>query len=890
MTIEITLGGKKLLVSNIYRSPSPSPNLTAQEQLNEFYTLFGSLLEELASTGHDSYVMMDSNINLLKTDHGSPSLPFIETALENGFIQTVKKVTRICNEKISLIDHIFTNTKNTSITSGTIVSDISDHFITFICPPLSKQKIKKPPVVFRDMSLQQMTSFRAALGNLSWQNVLQSQNVDESYDTFWNDFKPLYELHFPEKRVPFNKNIHKINHFMSKGLLISRQKKNELFKTSVSKRDTESIESYKIYRNIYNRLIKASKKLYYEDHLSRNKKNPKKIWELLTEVSVGNKVTNKIERITVEGNSIEEPKQIAEHFNNFFSKIGREISESVLPTEKTATSYIPENNEIPTFSLGNTGPVHVTEFIKLFEPKKSKDFNGVSMQLLKFIATEISVPLSHIFNLSLDTGIFPNNLKLSRTVPIFKSGSPESCDNYRPISLLSSISKILEKMVATNFVQHLENNKLIYKHQYGFLKGLCTEHNLLHVTNTIAKALNDGKFCIGLFLDLKKAFDVCSHEILLEKLKRFGVRGKSLEWFKSYLSNRSQYVDINGHISSPKSIDISVLQGSILGPILFLCYINDLPEATTLLTFLFADDTCGLISGPILSELIDIMNTEINKLANWFRANKMAVNIGKTKFIIFHAKTKKIDLNGKNIVFNNNEIGKPFNPNLVTPLERVHNAHPDKECRAYKLLGVYLDEHFTFNHHVNFLCSKLTRSLFCIKRAKQFVNQNSLKLLYFALIHSNLLYCIGTLSAMSNANAKKIFQIQKKAIRTISNAKYNAHTNPLFFDLKILPYSKLQQQAKLNFMHGIEYNYGPPTFTETWPKNFQRNINYNLRNVDSYSIPRVNFEFLRNAPVFSFPLEWNKLDEIRQQRNKITFQFALKNKLMQELITEGNAN
>ena len=112
--------------------------------------------------------------------------------------------------------------------------------------------------------------------------------------------------------------------------------------------------------------------MYYEDHLSRNKKNPKKIWELLTEVSVGNKVTNKIERITVEGNSIEEPKQIAEHFNNFFSKIGREISESVLPTEKTATSYIPENNEIPTFSLGNTGPVHVTEFIKSFEPKKAK--------------------------------------------------------------------------------------------------------------------------------------------------------------------------------------------------------------------------------------------------------------------------------------------------------------------------------------------------------------------------------------------------------------------------------------------------------------------------------------------------------------------------------------
>ena len=578
---------------------------------------------------------------------------------------------------------------------------------------------------------------------------------------------------------------------------------------------------------------------------------------------------------------------MAEHFNKFFTKIGKEISDSVLPTEKLASSYITENPQTPNFTLGNTGPIHVVDFIKSFDPKKSKDLNGISMQLLKFIANEISTPLAHIFNLSLDSGIFPAGLKLSRTVPIFKSGCPESCDNYRPISLLNCISKILEKMVCTSFVNHLEINKLLYKHQYGFQKGKCTEQNLLHVTNFIAKALNEGKYCIGLFLDLKKAFDVCSHKILLEKLKSFGVKNTALKWFTSYLSERMQCVDINGNLSTPRGIDISVLQGSILGPILFLCYINDLPAATSLLTFLFADDTSGLLAGDSLPDLVDKMNIEIKKLANWFRANKKAVNIGKTKFIIFHPKSKKVELNGKQIVYDNNEIGKRIDPLLIIPLERFSNSHKDKNSRAYKLLGVYLDENLTFDYHVNFLSSKLTRSLFCIKRAKQFINSKSLKLLYFALIHSNLLYCIGTISAMSNANTKKNFKIQKKAIRSIMNAKYNDPIMPLFSSLEILPYPKMQKQARLHFMHGIEYQLGPVTFSNTWTKNENRNLNYELRNADLFATPRVNYVYLKNAPFFAFPAEWNNLEmEIRLQRNKCTFQKALKAKLLSELEQE----
>ena len=198
----------------------------------------------------------------------------------------------------------------------------------------------------------------------------------------------------------------------------------------------------------------------------------------------------------------------------------------------------------------------------------------------------------------------------------------------------------------------------------------------------------------------------------------------------------------------PQNINISVLQGSILGPILFLCYINDLPNATELLTFLFADDTSGLITGDNLPELITKMNVEINKPANWLRANKMALNVSKTKYIIFHSRGKKFDFDENSIVYNKNEIGKPQNTDLITPLERIHDLHPQKDSRAYKLLGVHFDETLSFQYHANSLCNKLLRALFCINRAKHFLDSKSLKMLYFALFHSNLLYCIGTLSPM----------------------------------------------------------------------------------------------------------------------------------------------
>ena len=381
---------------------------------------------------------------------------------------------------------------------------------------------------------------------------------------------------------------------------------------------------------------------------------------------------------------------------------------------------------------------------------------------------------------------------------------------------------------------------------------------------------------MGVFLDFKKAFDTVSHSILLNKLKKFGISGVAHKWFTSYLSGRKQCVDINGVLSGSKNINISVLQGSILGPILFLCFINDLPNCTLLSSFLFADDTAVLASNKNLTDLVETVNTELQKISNWLRSNRMAINVSKTKFILFRTRGKKVDLGELNVCLNTNEIGKNANPDLIYPLERVYTNHENPAMRSYKLLGVHFDEYLSFDQHVSFLCAKLSKMLFCIRRAVNHLSENSLKSLYIAFIQSNLLYCSNIVSCTSKTNVQKIVKIQKKAIRVITKSRYNDHTAPLFQRLNLLAYENIIIYNKLVFMHSIEYNYAPLSFSNVWRKNLVRDNVYNLRNNDDFILHPFRIELYKKIPIYSFALEWNQLGDLKFQYNKITFQIALK--------------
>jgi hypothetical protein len=500
----------------------------------------------------------------------------------------------------------------------------------------------------------------------------------------------------------------------------------------------------------------------------------------------------------------------------------------------------------------------VLKIIQKFKSKASCDIDGISSKMIKFIGREIAIPLSHIFNISLESGLFPEKLKKCRVVPIFKSGNHCECDNYRPISLLSSISKILEKIVADKLIFHLTSNDLLYTHQYGFIPKRSAEHNLIHIINYVSSALNEGNFCVGVFLDLKKAFDVCDHSILLKKLTKLGINGVTHEWFKNYLSGRSQKVEIDGNLSDEQQLDISVIQGSILGPLLFLCYINDFFSATTLFSVLFADDTTCLAKGKKLNDLLQYVSQELQKVSEWFRANKMAVNTSKTKFIVFRTHGKKININECKLFLNSNEPGLPADPALISEIERIHN---DGQEKSFKLLGVLFDEYLSFDAHISHVCAKISKSLFCINRIKNFVNKESLKQLYYAMVHSHLAYCINVYGCSNTTNLQKLRIKQKAALRTISNAGYRDHTKPLFKKQQILPIDELIKFERLKFMHKYRNSKLPFSFNETWIFNINRNPERVLRNANDYFVPPHNFATVKRFPLFTFPRAWNEEEE-----------------------------
>jgi hypothetical protein len=545
---------------------------------------------------------------------------------------------------------------------------------------------------------------------------------------------------------------------------------------------------------------------------------------------------------------------MANHFNEFFTQIGKNISNSIPAVQQQPEDYIDYGRQIPDLNLTNTTPEHVKQIISGLAPKTSCDVSGVSTKLIKFIGSSIAAPLSHIFNLSLSTGIFPSKLKQCRVIPIFKSGCPSECDNYRPISLLSSISKILEKIVAEKLIAHLLSNDLLYAHQYGFLPKRSTEQNLLQIVNYITEAINDNMYCVGVFLDLKKAFDVCSHDILLKKLKKMGINGIAHKWFTTYLQGRSQCVDIDGYFSEFLDLDISVIQGSTLGPILFLCYINDFWKCTSMFSVLFADDTTGLAKGANLQNVISFVNHELQKMANWFRSNKMQLNASKTKYIIFRTKNKHIDPEACSVVYNSTEIGLPDDPSLITPIERISFESPEK---SFKLLGVLFDEFLSFKPHVEMLCNKISKSLFCLNRIKNFVNAKSLRMLYFSMIHSVISYGINIYGCANKTTLEKLIVKQKQAIRIICNEPYRAHTQPLFKQLKILPIEKLIQFSNVKFMHSFHFKILPISFANTWMTNIERNPERALRNANDLFIPPHRVEFVKRLPLYTQPLAWN---------------------------------
>ena len=347
-------------------------------------------------------------------------------------------------------------------------------------------------------------------------------------------------------------------------------------------------EKYKKYRNKLTSIIRVSEKQYYQNKLFEVKENMSKTWKVLNSMLYRNAKHDKIDEMDINGVTENDPKNIANKFNEFFTNIGPNLAKQIPKSNLSAGHFLKGDFQNSFFTSPVTNE-EISSIILALKNTNSKGYDDIPVNLVKYCGNELSYILAHISNVSLTTGVFPDALKLAKIVPIFKNGSKKVVSNYRPISVLSAFSKIFERIMYTRLDNYLDINDILHQSQFGFRKKLSTSMALLELTEEISKSIDDRNYTVGVFIDLAKAFDTVDHKILLQKLHHYGVRGTANEWFGSYLENRRQFVVVNGTPSGCSTISCGVPQGSILGPLLFILYINDLNTISKKLrTIMFA--------------------------------------------------------------------------------------------------------------------------------------------------------------------------------------------------------------------------------------------------------------------------------------------------------------
>ena len=515
----------------------------------------------------------------------------------------------------------------------------------------------------------------------------------------------------------------------------------------------------------------------------------------------------------------------------------------------------------------------MTEACSQISSKKSCDAYGLS-QAVVLKDVDILAPLIvHIANCSLREGICPDLTKIARVIPTYKDkGETYLYTNYRPISLLPVFSKILEKLIYNKIFHFLVRYKIIFKSQYGFRRGHSTTHATLDFLKTIDRAFEESEYAIGVFCDLSKAFDTLDHQILLTKLDHYGIRGKWHSWLASYLSNRKQYVDISGVCSSQKDITVGVPQGSILGPLLFLVYINDLPASLEKLTpVMFADDTNLVIKGKNMSQMISSLNSDLAVLDDYFKANKLKLNVDKTKMVCFHKRNLEFNKNDHHVYLDGTRM--PFESNAT-------------------FLGIILDEHLSWENHCNRVANKMARNAGILNRIKKCVPISSLNILYNSLIFPHYSYCLEAWGACQPKLLKRMKGLQKKSVRAICKSHWLSHTEPRMKNLKIL---KLEDQHKFQCMsltYDMLKGYCPDVYNLV---QFQNSLTgaHELRSSQNrpgdLRLPSFNpNQNKRTFPYFG-PYMWNSLPQnLQAAESRRLFKNLLKSNLLESYVEKTN--
>jgi len=768
----------------VYRSPSGDIDL--------FLSSFDSILTADRKLSGYYMIIGDLNINIVGTKQINND--YLDMLSEYGFRSFINVYTRTpvgCAH--SCLDHIFIKYNNcidNRIEAGVIQTNISDHYSVIMALELKNKLLSHNNNVYKTINYNKLN---VLLKLESWSELYYNINVNKCFDIFIHTI-----LHAINSSTTFKKANAKNKHiqeWMTMGLLCSVRKKQALSLKVKKHPNNDKLRSYYVkYKNIFTSILRITKNNFYKKKFNDISYSPKLTWKLITELTLSkNKNSNHIKSLMHNNEHIipsEDPVRASNVFNMFFTNIGINLANKI----KNSNQHFVETNTDVDFDMYFNEEINKPEIIKIINNLKddtAAGFDGISVKTIKSIAVNIIEPLIYIYNLSISKCTFPDKLKIAIIKPLFKHGDATNINNYRPISMISNFAKILEKIIKLRLVVYLEKNKLLSKNQFGFRPGLSTENALYSASNFIYNALDSSKKTMAIFLDLAKAFDTVNHNELCNILPSFGLKNNSFKWFKNYLENRKQLVQINDSKGDEMKIQCGVPQGSVLGPILFILYINsicDLKIDGQIVTY--ADDTCLLFSGDSWDEVRSIATKEFKKVIKYLNHRQLSINYQKTNYINFSINKDQNLYDELKICFCENEDS--CNTTFCQTIYKVSSI---------RYLGITFDKHMKWKLHANNIIMRMRTLTFSFSKLRNYLPVQTMRIIYLSLFQSIFQYGLLVWGGLNECAVRPLKILQRKIIR-ICLCKNNlvGSTGENFKLFRVLPFESVYKKVTILYV------------------------------------------------------------------------------------------
>ena len=744
--IDLYYGNKTVTVGTIYRRPD-----TLIDSNNKFFSHLIPMLKKLKSSNKDCYIMGDQNYNLLETD--DPLVDqFVDEMFSESFYSLINHPTRIIDSTKSILDHIWTNVTDKQIISGIMIDKIADHLPVFQITEL-EPFTETAPRPFTSFSIRNLSHLRESLSLLDISNVKEIPNLDEAFETLHRILDIALQS-LPKQQAKNSKSAHWYDNELYH---LKRQKENTYRKYIRTRKNIDKVKCNEAKIKYFSSLSKK-KNVFLAKRFFDLRNDLKGTWKLVNSL-LGKSKKSPCISLEINGKVETDASITSNYFNTYFSNVAQEIRSIIQQSPRNFKDYLPRPAQAETTScfLFPTDVEEIKQVRGKMKPKRSFGLDKIPPIVLKYLPDNILEVIATLINRSFQEGTFPNTYKASKVVPIYKNkGSRKNAEQYRPVSLINSMSKIIEKIVYQRISSFLNKKNFFSNKQFGFRKRMSTSHAISLLVNTVTKNMNKKSKTLGIFLDLSRAFDLVDHNILLYKLNHYGIRGVANDWFRSYLSNRTQQVEIDGQLSSNIcNIIYGTPQGSVLAPLLFLIFINDLPNCLEYGDpLLFADDTNVLISHTNCNELIRMGNKELANIENYLNANKLFPNTDKTKVMIFRTNNTRIPSNLADMKIYGKQI------DIVSSL---------------KFLGVMINDKLSWKLHMQKIKSKLRSSTGVFSKIRHLINEEAALNLYHSMVECHLRYgidswCFGN-STLKNSLIRSCNRFLQMIFKTRSHSQ-----------------------------------------------------------------------------------------------------------------------